>query len=83
MGAVVCCPSCGHVHQVILSDAEYAARFPVNGGQPAVAAAPAPQPAQPPRQSEMGNTLCARCGVNKVNRRRDGSWFATCFSCRG
>ena len=27
MGAVVCCPQCGHVHQVILSDAEYAARF--------------------------------------------------------
>ena len=47
MGAVVCCPSCGHVHQVILSDAEYAARFPGNGvaGQrPPAAAAPAPAP---------------------------------------
>ena len=51
VGAVVCCPQCGHVHQVILSDAEYAVRFPGNAaaGQPAPAApapAAAPQPAR-------------------------------------
>jgi hypothetical protein len=79
MGAVVCCPSCGHVHQVILSDAEYAARFPGNAGQPA---APAPAAAgQPPRQADPAAPLCNRCGVNRVNRRRNGSWFPTCFSC--
>lgn len=27
MGTVVCCPNCGHVHYVIISDAGYVARF--------------------------------------------------------
>ena len=85
MGAVVCCPHCGHVHQVILSDAEYAARFPGNAGYPAAPCdtqgsqlAPA---SQPPRQADPAAPLCNRCGVNRVNRRRNGSWFPTCFSC--
>ena len=60
-------------------DAEYAARFPGNAGQPA---APAPAAAgQPPRQADPAAPLCNRCGVNRVNRRRNGSWFPTCFSC--
>ena len=79
MGAVVCCPSCGHVHQVILSDAEYTARFPGNGaaGQPPPAAAPAPA-GQPLRQAQPPAPLCPVCG-DPVGRRRDGSFFATCF----
>ena len=56
-----------------------AERFP--GNAPA-AAAPAPA-GQPPRQADPAAPLCGRCGVNKVNRRRNGSWFPPYFDCGG
>ena len=76
VGAVVCCPQCGHVHQVILSDAEYAVRFPGNAaaGQPAPAApAPAGQPPRRPQQrhSQPVAPLCPVCG-EPVGLKRDG-----------
>ena len=35
------------------------------------------------RQADPAAPLCGRCGVNKVNRRRNGSWFPTCYDCGG
>ena len=92
MGAVVCCPACGHVHQVILSDAEYSVRFPGNGvaGQPPPAAASVQAPVPPGRRQQPPQAaadtdapICGRCGVHRVGRRRNGSYFATCYDCGG
>ena len=80
------CRSCGPVDQVIRCDAEYAARF-AGKRWPACSCSRARRRSHVWRggiaSRIMGDTLCARCGVNKINRRRDGSWFATCVSCRG
>ena len=51
MGAVVCCPNCGHVHQVILSDAEYSAR---SRGTVSLASRLRPQ-LRPRRQCSQGD----------------------------
>ena len=56
MGAVVRCSNCGHVHQVILSDAEYPARF---GRSPDGDSA-----GQRGRQEDPNAPICGCCGVN-------------------
>ena len=78
---ITCCLNCGGPIAE-MSEQEYAARFPGNGGagQPPAAAAPAPGHQ---RQADPAAPLCGRCGVNKVNRRRNGSWFPTCYDCGG
>ena len=76
---ITCCLHCGGPIAE-MSEQEYAVRFPGNAGQPPADAAPAPA-AQQPRQADPAAPLCGRCGVNKVNRRRNRSWFPTCFAC--
>ena len=76
MGTVVCCPDCGNDRDVIISGAGYAARF---GGERVLGHAIQPaapvSPGQLHCQADSVVPLCVRCGVNRVNRRRNGSWF--------
>ena len=36
---------------------------------------------QQQRQADPAAPICVECGVNKVNRRRNGSWCPTCSAC--
>ena len=86
MGAMILvCSHClkpgGCMHLVALLD---------GAGQPPPAAAPAPaqQPPgrrQQPRQAaaDTDAPICGRCGIHRVGRRRNGSYFATCYECGG
>ena len=52
-------------------------------GQAAVAAdgSQAAAAVQQQRQADPATPICVECGVNKVNRRRNGSWCPTCSAC--
>lgn len=87
MPTLRCCADCGSTRILYgVTEEEYAARF---GGQPPpAAAAPAAngqrqqrRPGGNGRQPEPGAPICGNCRVNPVGRRRDGSWFPTCYSC--
>ena len=52
-------------------------------GQPPPAAAPAPAPPQPQAAADTDAPICGRCGVHRVGRRRNGSYFNTCYDCGG
>ena len=97
MAGIVCCSGCGNTAIVVMTAGEYEQRFgalpphiftalaaqPVatNGQQPA--AAPAPPAGQQPRQrqEDPDAPICGRCNVNRVGKRRNGSWFPTCYNC--
>ena len=66
---ITCCLHCGGPIAK-MSEQEYRDRFPGNG-----------LAGQPPRQADPAAPLCGRCGVTRVNRRRNGSCFPTCYEC--
>ena len=64
--------------------------LPEVAGQPPPAAAPAPAPVQQQRRqqhpqaaSDTDAPICGRCGIHRVGRRRNGSYFTTCYECGG
>ena len=89
MATLQCCADCGSTRILTIAEAEYAARFGagVSRETPAAAAHAAVgqrgllQRRGNGRQPEPGAPICGNCGVNRVGRRRDGSWFPTCYSC--
>ena len=82
------CASCGYTYCECF-EAGYAAalasRLRRRPPQPQQHRCPicAPAPPQPQAAADTDAPICGRCGVHRVGRRRNGSYFNTCYDCGG